>query len=209
MLPYNFLILDAAKAESNLYKAQTLNPNFRSLYKGSAEEDLEGVAPFLFSIEANSDFSDWYHKNGWNNSWGILLYSNASFDEVYKHFRKFLMVKTEDGEQLYFRFYDPRVLRIFLPTCDAAQLKQLFGSVKYFIIETENESEVFQFWLENNTLKNNLHKIEELIVLVTNTDESPSSEVEVNDQDKDEKLEEETQEIQLISKKKKWDLKLE
>jgi hypothetical protein len=34
--------------------------------------------------------------------------------------RRFLRVKDEDG--LVFRFYDPRVMRVYLPTCAAGEL---------------------------------------------------------------------------------------
>ncbi len=153
MLVYNYLLFDAARAEMNLYKAQELNSNGQSLYKGRAEEDLAGVAPYLFTAKENTPFTEWYLKEGWNQSWGTLLFANAAFEDVYKHFRKFLMVKTEDNKELYFRFYDPRVLRIFLPTCDKEQLKQIFGPVRHFITESENEGEAIQFWLENGELK--------------------------------------------------------
>lgn len=152
MLHYNYLLFDAARAEMNLYTAQELNPNNQSLYRGSAVEDLAGIAPYLFTIKPNTPFADWYFKEGWNNSWGTLLSTNASFDDIYKHFRKFLMVKTEDGEQLYFRFYDPRVLRIFLPTCDRQQLVEIFGPVIKFFCEDEDPDFVLVFYHDNTKL---------------------------------------------------------
>jgi Domain of unknown function (DUF4123) len=150
-MPY--LLFDSARAETNLYNAMEVNPNCQSLYKGSAEEELEGVAPYLFSYEQQSKFANWYQENGWGDSWGILVYSEFPFELVYKHFRKFLMVKTEDGEQLYFRFYDPRVLRIFLPTCDTEQLKEIFGLVEHFICEDEDPAFGLVFTFENNQLQ--------------------------------------------------------
>jgi hypothetical protein len=152
-LLYNYILFDAARAEMELYSAIELNSNYQSLYKGSAEEELAGIAPYIFTIKENTTFSDWYFAYGWNNSWGTLLFANAAFDDVYRHFRRFLMVKTEDGQQLYFRFYDPRVLRIFLPTADSSQLKEIFGPVRHFITESENPNEALQFWLENGILK--------------------------------------------------------
>ena len=53
-------------------------------------------------------------------------------------FRKFLIVKLEVGKELYFRFYDHRVLRIFLPTCYEKQLKYFFGLIKVFAMESED-----------------------------------------------------------------------
>ena len=48
------------------------------------------------------------------------------------HFRRFLLVEAPDGDSWYFRFYDPRVLERFLPTCDAAQLTDFFGPVSAY-----------------------------------------------------------------------------
>ncbi len=153
LFPFNYFLFDAARAESNLYTAIEQNPNYKSLYKGTAEEDLEGVAPYLFTIAENTPFADWYLNEGWGQSWGTLLFSNYPFEQLYTHFRKFLMVKTEDEEELYFRFYDPRVLRIFLPTCDEKQLREFFGPVEYFICEDEDPGYALVFSFAKNQLQ--------------------------------------------------------
>ena len=202
MLHYNYLLLDAAKAEMNLYTAMELNPNYQSLYKGTTEEDLAGVAPYLFSIRQDTPFADWYFKEGKGQSWGILLFANAAFEDVYKHFRKFLMTKTEDGEQLYFRFYDPRVLRIFLPTCEPPQLKELFGSVRHFLTESENPEEVLQFWFENGQLKTKILALSEADQVEKNIPEIKPIGPEV----KEKAI---SDEPRIDKPKKKWDLYLE
>lgn len=153
MLPFNYILFDAAKAEQHLYRAMELNPDHKSLYKGWAEDDLSGVAPYLFSVKPDSPFIKWFMAEGMGHAWGVPLFANAAFDDVYNHFRKFLMIKTEYGEQLYFRFYDPRVLRIFLPTCDRQQIKEFFGPVRHFIAEGEEPGVLIQFWQENYELR--------------------------------------------------------
>jgi hypothetical protein len=55
--------------------------------------------------------------------------------QVRAHLRQFLLVQDERGNQQYFRFYDPRVLRVYLPTCDAAETQQFFGPIDRFIVE--------------------------------------------------------------------------
>ena len=207
-LLYNYLLFDAARAEMNLYTAMELNKNYQSLYKGSAEEDLEGVAPYLFTIKENTPFADWYFKEGWNKSWGTLVFANAAFEDVYKHFRKFLMVKTEDGQQLYFRFYDPRVLRIFLPTAEPTQLKELFGPIRHFTVESEKPAEALQFWLENSTLKTKTMPFDQTVF---HKAEAPSIEIPSKEEEKETvtvssiQKEEEPEVIALVEKtKKKW-----
>ena len=139
--------------EGNLYEAIERNNNQVSLYKGTSEEELADVAPYLFEFEPGSDFAKWYQENGWGDSWGIPLCSTFKFEETSIHFRKFLLIKTEDDQQLYFRFYDPRVLRIFLPTCDEKQLKEFFGPVEHFICEDEDPEFALVFSFEKNELK--------------------------------------------------------
>ena len=149
----NSILLDAAQLEDKLSFAKELNKNHSSLYKGRSEEDLADVAPYLFTFEKQTEFANWYIENGWGNAWGLLVQSDEDFEIVYKHFRRFLLVKTEDEQELYFRFYDPRVLRIFLPTCDINQLKEFFGPVDHYVCEDEDPAYGLVFSINNNSLQ--------------------------------------------------------
>lgn len=130
-----------------------MNKSGTSLYRGRSEEQLAEVAPYLFDIPDGPEFLDYVQSNGAGKAWGFYLVSAASFDDIFKHFRKFLIVKTDEGKELYFRFYDPRVLRIFLASCDSMQLKEFFGPVTQFFMEDEDPQYGIRFWLENAQLK--------------------------------------------------------
>jgi hypothetical protein len=154
MLIENYhIILDGAKLDLELNIAKELNPEFDSLYRGEPEESLATVAPYIFSVERGQEFESWYFEKGWGDAWGVLVYADKELKTLRKHFRHFLMVQTEDKQQLYFRFYDPRVLRIFLPTCDEEQLEDFFGPVDYFICEDEDPDSGLVFSLEDGNLK--------------------------------------------------------
>jgi hypothetical protein len=150
---HELLLLDACVLRENFDEAKAKSLLYRSLYKGSAAENLADLAPYLFDLSNPYTFGQWYMENGWGQAWGIMIQSTLPFEETYRHFRKFLLVKTEEGQELYFRFYDPRVLRIFLPTCDATQLKEFFGPVDYFICEDEDPAFGLVFSFENGNLK--------------------------------------------------------
>jgi len=92
-------------------------------------------------------------EHGWGNSWGIPFRSTYEMPDLHKHFRKFLKVDTEDGQQMYFRFYDPRVLRIFLPNSEAGQVREFFGPVEYFIAEDEDPATFTKYSQINGALK--------------------------------------------------------
>jgi len=143
--------------------AKERNKKHDSLYRGGKEASLFAVAPYIFQFSSPSSFSDWYLDHGWGDSWGILLKSSWPLPEMHKHFRRFLMVNTEDGQNLYFRFYDPRVLKIFLPTCDAQQLREFFGPIDYFLLEDEDPAYAIRYWHENGQLKMQKKRLEELV----------------------------------------------
>jgi len=166
---FNYIILDAARTRVEIIKAKELNPNHDSLFRGRSEQPLAYVAPYLFSFDPQTEFAKWYMQNGWGNSWGILVYSKSDLKSLVKHFRHFLMVKTEDGEQLYFRFYDPRVLRVFLPTCDERQLRDFFGPIDYFLCESEEPASGLVFSLRNGELKVDIIKKDEVTVFTQET----------------------------------------
>lgn len=137
----NYILLDAATMEEEIAIAKALNPNFQCLYLGKKAIELGTVAPFLFSIKPKSPFFDWIITHKDRDKWGIFLHSDKDFKTVWRHFRKFLIVKTETGKRLFFRFYDPRVLAPFLQTCDNAQLKALFGPINSFLYYSKEEGE--------------------------------------------------------------------
>ena len=152
MAQTNYVLLDAARMDDKFDEAIALNPENECLFNGKGEEYFRPVSPFLFKYFKNDEFNKWVEYLGWGNSWGMFINTEVSLEELTKHFRKFLLVKTEEQRELFFRFYDPRVLRIFLPTCDAMQLKDFFGPVKVFGMESEDPEFAIQFELQNGKL---------------------------------------------------------
>ena len=56
------------------------------------------------------------------------------------------MVELEGKSQkVLFRFYDPRVLRVFLPGCTPKESAQFFGPIKRYFFEGEDPSEVLEY----------------------------------------------------------------
>lgn len=153
MFGCNYLLLDGARITADIVaiKANYVSQG-KSLYLGKTKEDIEDVGPFLFSLKPNDDLTGWFNNNGWGNACGLLVFSRVPYDDLFRHCRKFLLVKTEDQQELYFRFYDPRVLRIFLPTCSSGQLREFFGPIEFFILEDEDPNFVLKFWLDRDIL---------------------------------------------------------
>lgn len=148
----NYILLDAARMDRNIEKAFLLNEKFECLFQGNAKESLQYVAPFLFSFDKDSEFGKWVINEGLGNSWGVFIQSYLPMLELLKLMRKLLIVDSENQEQFYFRFYDPRVFNIVLPTFGNEQLKYFFGEINYFLVESDKDMILNRFWLENYEL---------------------------------------------------------
>ena len=123
-----FALLDGASAPGlldHLYGSP--RPEFTCLYRGELKPDMAEVAPYLVRLKPDTPFTDWLLAEGWGKHWGIFLTSQADLAALRKHFRTFTIVKDPDGKMLYFRYYDPRVLRVYLPTCNAQEIATVFG----------------------------------------------------------------------------------
>jgi len=91
-------------------------------------------------------------EEAWGQRWGLFLRCDASMDKLRRHLRRFLLVKDPGGRRLVFRYYDPRVLRVYLPTCFAGELQEVFGPVESFWTEAEEPSSMLQFRRQANAL---------------------------------------------------------
>lgn len=145
-------VLDGARLDGLAASLDALDALRESLYSGPVADDLADVAPYLVACAPGSAFNQWLFGTAWGQSAGIVLESQADLTELRTHLRRFLMVLDESGKRLYFRFYDPRVLRVFLPTCDAEQLQRLFGPITAFVVEGEDPAQALRFTLAGGDL---------------------------------------------------------
>ena len=148
-----FAILDGASVEGLLVQFETMAPVYRCLYRGELENGIDEVAPYLVELEQGSEFTNWVLSEGWGNHWGIFMVvkESVSIDALLRHFRKLNKVKGADGKIVIFRYYDPRVLRIFLPICESEQVPSFFALVVCFICEDEALNQAVCFTVNEDT----------------------------------------------------------
>ena len=141
-----YAVLDGASNPAlldHLYAAE--RPEFACLYRGELEPDLAECAPYLVRVEADLPFTQWVIGNCLGQNWGIFALSRADLQAMLQHLRKHNMVYDPDNRPLLFRYYDPRVLREFLPICDDGQATQFFGPVEAFFAEAEDGASHLRF----------------------------------------------------------------
>jgi hypothetical protein len=148
-----YCVLDGAsvpKLPMRLYETGT--PNV-CLFSGDLPADMQYVAPYLAYLGPGEKFTEWVLSEGFGKHWGIFLHTRYSMNEMRKHFRSLVNVYDENANSLIFRFYDPRVMRNFLPTCNEKELETFFGKVDSFFAESENAKGLIKYQIADKTLK--------------------------------------------------------
>ena len=141
-----FALLDATRDPLRILgMLRSSGGECQSLYEGMQGKMLDAYAPYLARLPGDSRLLETLIAQGWGKHWGIFVVSAADFKSLRKHFRTFLMVKSPEGQPLYFRYYDPRVLRLYLPTCDAAETEFVFGPVAAYLCEGETQDTLWVF----------------------------------------------------------------
>jgi len=130
-----FAILDAAREPTIPERLAKAGEDHLSLFDGEQGKELAPFGPWLVRLSGRSKLLDELVAEGWGNSWGVYLTCGLPLAEVRRHLRRFLMVKLPDGRKVFFRFYDPRVLRPYLPTCTADEAKAFLGPVGGYYAE--------------------------------------------------------------------------
>jgi hypothetical protein len=147
---YAYAIVDGASSPALLDHLYGDRPEFECLYRGELEPDIAECAPYLAKLEADTPFADWLINTGWGLHWGIYAIADCDLRSLRQHLRKLNMVyDPESHKPLLFRYYDPRVLTVFLPTCDAKQTEEFFGPVSVFFAETQDGTGLARFYRQS------------------------------------------------------------
>ena len=129
---YSYLLLDGALWAEDMELARQSGAPYRSLFRGKPAEELNNVAPYLFSVSDREDFEKWVNAREQKDPVArrtVRLTSNLDLDELRKHLRRFLRVKRENGSFLYYRYYDPKVIACTLPNLTEEQLIEFFSGI--------------------------------------------------------------------------------
>lgn len=122
-----------------------------TLFPNNIHPQMPPVGPYLVPVPfaAKYPFPDAGYFDLWagrvGTSAGVLLGTAADLRTVWEHLKGVFLVEDERGAEFFFRYYDPRVLRAFLPTLTPAEARQFFGPVLRFYAEADGGTELLVF----------------------------------------------------------------
>ncbi|WP_395343125.1 DUF4123 domain-containing protein [Ningiella sp. W23] len=111
---HTYAILDAAKLPfvlSGLLATSGLT--YASLFQGETQEELEEYAPYIVQLDQSNSFTNQLLpapkqvNKLWDKGLGVFFRSSLSLKDLRQHFRKFIRIRNEQNEWLYFRFWEP------------------------------------------------------------------------------------------------------
>jgi RimJ/RimL family protein N-acetyltransferase len=152
--PQVHLLVDGARCPDAVSLIRHGKLEYGCLFSGRLTPRLQAAAPYLVHLAAASPLTLELLSRTWGNSGGILTVARAdvTLDQQRRHFKKFLRVQDEGGRVLQFRFYDPRVLRIYLPTCTMEELQRFFGPVTRIVMEAQDSAMPHDYALQHGAL---------------------------------------------------------
>lgn len=135
---------------NRLYAGQV--PSY-CLLTGDLPPDLVYAAPYLAYLSPDSKFADWVLSESIGKHWGIFVHSRRSIIEMRRHFTALTQAYDERGNPIKFRYYDPRVLKKFLPTCNGGELKMLFGEADAIFTEDDRGDGIIRYRIADGKLE--------------------------------------------------------
>ncbi|UCE58243.1 MAG: DUF4123 domain-containing protein [Phycisphaerales bacterium] len=160
-------VVDAARDRELALAAQAHSPGQpRWLFKGTAGGHMADVAPYFVPIEFDKRYP--YPGSGYLDLWaeslgrsaGILLIAAIAPDALWDHLRELFAVTGPDDREYYFRFYDPRVLRLFFPTCTPSEAGEFFGPIRSVLVEAEKRGEMLACKKSESGVEMDTHPLE-------------------------------------------------
>lgn len=156
-----YAVADAARDRALAFAARDqFGLTMHSLFSEDAPEEMDRVAPYVVAIDSaagqaggsggtgasdGAGYLDLWAKN-LGTSAGILFASPAGMDKLVVQLSNCFRVTNDDGQRYFFRFYDPRVLRTYLPTCTAQDAKEFFGPIGCIFVEAQTDGDMLTCW---------------------------------------------------------------
>ena len=140
-----YAILDGARHDLVYATVQACYLEHSCLYSGELPTELLITAPYLVRLEQGNSWTKTILNRAWSNSWGIFLQTETSMTRLRRHLRTFLKVRDQRGKTLLFRYYDPRVMRVYLPTCNPSELDAVFGPISCYMMEDSDPEQMLTF----------------------------------------------------------------
>lgn len=111
------------------------------LYLTTAYADLADCGPLLVPVVAGSKLAEIFNTQ-WRSQAGIWLETQAPEPELLDHLRSLIHVRLDGDVTVFFRYYDPRITRLWLAKLQRFERDRLMGPVQLIRLPDDNDREL-------------------------------------------------------------------
>lgn len=141
--PDMWMIIDGGR-DRRIYPAVTYSGlQHECLFAGNLSIPLQRSAPYLVQLELDDRATIRMIDGAFGQSWGTFLRADVGIKTLRRHLRTMLRVQAPNGKYMLFRYWDPRVLRVYLPTCLPDELHRFFGPIEQVYVEDQTTKSRF------------------------------------------------------------------
>lgn len=110
---------------------------------GDAVASFASISPRLIHLPRDAALTWWLLDEGIRC--GIYLCSRAEMSALHHHLYSLTAARTQAGDKVQFRYYEPAILRDFWPSLTAAEQNALLGPIDRLIVP-QPETAAFNLW---------------------------------------------------------------
>ncbi|HPU54356.1 MAG TPA: DUF4123 domain-containing protein [Burkholderiaceae bacterium] len=163
--PAIWALLDGARDPGIFPAVRDSGLDHSCLFAGELSPQWQAVAPYLVQLSPRKPATALLLEQAWGNSWGVLMRVPNPL-RLRLHLKTFLRAQLPDGKRVMFRYYDPRVLRGYLPLCNSNELRTLLGPIEHFLMESDGGDELIEFGQHEGQLTQRHYTVREATTLV-------------------------------------------
>ncbi|HQT89905.1 MAG TPA: DUF4123 domain-containing protein [Acidiphilium sp.] len=126
-----FAVVDAARDPNIPTYLSTFGTaeTCQCLWQGDIFLRADDAAPYLVRLNPDAPLTKILLIEGASKGWMLFLRTEASFEALRSHCRRFPEARLPDGRIVLFRWYDSRVLNDLLAVLDLEERRPLFGPI--------------------------------------------------------------------------------
>lgn len=124
------ICLDGARVQNLAIMLREMKIEHLPLFRESPQENIIHVTPFIARFSPSDVFLHWMTLHPVVLESALFCTSTATLQDTFHHVRRFLLTKDDTGRQVYFRFWDPRVIEPFLKGATPEERRWFCGPIR-------------------------------------------------------------------------------